>query len=53
MWRLYLNAASAGFKYNGTRVYQILFSNGLNNDLPTGRDYTYLREIGQDDYRQT
>ena len=42
MWRLYLNAASAGFKYGGTRVYQILFSNGLNNDLPTGRDYMYF-----------
>ncbi len=42
MWRLYLNAASAGFKYNGTRVYQILFSNGLNNDLPTKRDYMYF-----------
>ena len=43
MWRLYLNAASAGFKYNGTRVYQILFSNGLNNDFPTRRDYMYSR----------
>ncbi len=42
MWRLYLNAASAGFKYGGTRVYQILFSNGLNNDLPTERDYMYF-----------
>lgn len=41
MWRLYLNASSAGFKYNGTRVYQILFSNGLNNDLPTEREYMY------------
>ncbi len=39
MWRLYLNASSAGFKYNGTRVYQILFSNGLNNDLPIVRHY--------------
>jgi cyclopropane-fatty-acyl-phospholipid synthase len=42
MWRLYLNASSAGFKYSGTRLYQILFSNGLNNDLPTRRNYTYL-----------
>jgi cyclopropane-fatty-acyl-phospholipid synthase len=41
MWRLYLNASSAGFKYNGTRLYQILFSNGLNNDLPMVRDYMY------------
>ncbi len=41
MWRLYLNASSASFKYNGTRLYQILFSNGLNNDLPMVRDYMY------------
>jgi cyclopropane-fatty-acyl-phospholipid synthase len=41
MWRLYLNASSAGFKYNGLRLYQILFSNGLNNDLPMVRDYMY------------
>ncbi|MCE5335004.1 MAG: cyclopropane-fatty-acyl-phospholipid synthase family protein [Desulfobacteraceae bacterium] len=41
MWRLYLNASSAGFKYNGMRVYQILFSNGLNNGLPAVRDYMY------------
>lgn len=41
MWRLYLNASSAGFKYGGTRLYQILFSNGLNNELPLVRDYMY------------
>lgn len=41
MWRLYLNASSAGFKYNGTRLYQILFSKGLNNGLPMVRDYMY------------
>ncbi|SPJ16679.1 Cyclopropane-fatty-acyl-phospholipid synthase [Syntrophobacter sp. SbD2] len=41
MWWLYLNASAAGFKYNGTRLYQILFSNGLNNSLPMVRDYMY------------
>ena len=41
MWRLYLNASSAGFKYNGTRLYQILFSKGLNNGLSMVRDYMY------------
>lgn len=39
MWRLYLNCSSAGFKYGATRIYQILFSNGLNNDLPATRLY--------------
>jgi cyclopropane-fatty-acyl-phospholipid synthase len=41
MWRLYLNASSAGFKYGTTRLYQILFSNGLNNHLPMTREYVY------------
>ena len=41
MWRLYLNASSAAFKFDGTRVYQILFSNGLNNNLPMTREYMY------------
>ena len=41
MWRLYLNASSAAFKYDGTRVYQILFSNGLNNNLPMTREHMY------------
>ncbi|HYA40714.1 MAG TPA: cyclopropane-fatty-acyl-phospholipid synthase family protein [Syntrophobacteraceae bacterium] len=41
MWRLYLNACSASFKYGGIRIYQILFTNGLNNDLPMTREYVY------------
>ncbi len=41
MWRLYLNSSSAGFKYGSVRVYQILFSNGLNNDWPATRRYMY------------
>ncbi len=41
MWRLFLNASSAGFKYGSSRLYQILFSNGLNNDLPLTRNYIY------------
>jgi cyclopropane-fatty-acyl-phospholipid synthase len=41
MWRLYLNASSAGFKYAETRLYQLLFSNGLNNQLPITREHVY------------
>jgi cyclopropane-fatty-acyl-phospholipid synthase len=41
MWRLYLHACSAGFKYGSTRLYQILFSNGLNNELPLTRKHLY------------
>ncbi len=41
MWRLYLNGSSAAFKYGENRLYQILFSNGLKNDLPLTRKYIY------------
>ncbi|NSW86241.1 MAG: class I SAM-dependent methyltransferase [Syntrophobacteraceae bacterium] len=41
MWKLYLHSASAGFKHGDNRVYQILFSNGLNNDLPWTREGVY------------
>jgi cyclopropane-fatty-acyl-phospholipid synthase len=41
MWRLYLNGSSAAFRYGDLRLYQILFTNGLNNDLPLTRGYLY------------
>jgi cyclopropane-fatty-acyl-phospholipid synthase len=41
MWRLYLQACSAGFKYGGSRLYQILFSNGLTKGLPLTRKHLY------------
>lgn len=41
MWRLYLNGSSAAFKYGENRLYQIVFSNGLDNDLPLTRKYIY------------
>ncbi len=41
MWRLYLNASAVSFKNAGNRLYQILFTNGANNDLPLTRDYIY------------
>jgi len=43
MWRLYLNASSVGFKFAETRLYQILFCNGLNNALPMTRKHIYRR----------
>jgi cyclopropane-fatty-acyl-phospholipid synthase len=41
MWRLYLHASPAGFRYAEARIYQILFSNGLNNQLPMTREHVY------------
>ena len=43
MWRLYLRAASAGFKYGELRVFQVLFAKGLNDDVPLTRDHVYVR----------
>jgi cyclopropane-fatty-acyl-phospholipid synthase len=40
-WRLFLGASAAGFMEGDTRLYQVLFSNGLNNDLPMTREYIY------------
>jgi len=41
MWRLYLHVCSAGFKYGNSRLYQILFTNGLTNGLPLTRKHLY------------
>jgi SAM-dependent methyltransferase len=40
-WRTYLNGSAAAFWWGDVRVYQILFTNGLNNGLPLTRDYLY------------
>jgi cyclopropane-fatty-acyl-phospholipid synthase len=40
-WRLFLYSAAAGFKYGESRLFQILFSNGLNNALPITRAHVY------------
>jgi cyclopropane-fatty-acyl-phospholipid synthase len=43
MWRLYLNASAVSFKTAGNRLYQIIFTNGVDNNLPLTRDYIYNR----------
>lgn len=41
MWRLYLYGAAASFRYLGSQIYQILFTNGLRNDLPLTQAHWY------------
>lgn len=41
MWRMFLNGSEAGFRYGNTRLYQITFTHGLNNNLPLTREYIY------------
>ena len=44
MWRLYLNGSSVAFKFGNNRLYQIIFSNGLNNNIPLTKNYIYGTE---------
>lgn len=41
MWRIFLNGSAAAFRWGNIRLYQILFTNGLNNSLPLTREYLY------------
>ena len=41
MWRMYLNGSAAAFRWGDLRLYQILFANGLTNDLPLTREHLY------------
>ncbi|MEA3435575.1 MAG: cyclopropane-fatty-acyl-phospholipid synthase family protein [Thermodesulfobacteriota bacterium] len=43
-WRLFLNGSIAGFRYGNTRLFQVLFSNGINNNVPPTRAHVY-REL--------
>lgn len=41
MWRLYLNSCAASFNCGNISIHQILFSKGVNDELPWTRDYMY------------
>ena len=41
MWRLYLLSSAANFLSSGLDIYQLLFSKGLNNNLPMTFDFVY------------
>lgn len=41
MWHMYLNSSAAAFRWGDIRLYQILFTNGLNNALPMTREHLY------------
>lgn len=40
-YRLYWLVSSTSFKYGGNRLFQTVFSKGLNNDLPWTREHLY------------
>jgi cyclopropane-fatty-acyl-phospholipid synthase len=41
MWRMFLNGSAAAFRWGDIRLYQILFTKGLNNSLPMTREHFY------------
>ncbi|MCL6478401.1 MAG: cyclopropane-fatty-acyl-phospholipid synthase family protein [Peptococcaceae bacterium] len=43
MWSLYLRGCAASFRVSGLNVYQLLFSKGLNNNLPLTLEGVYCR----------
>ncbi|WP_066633271.1 SAM-dependent methyltransferase [Desulfolucanica intricata] len=42
MWGLYLRGCAASFRVSGLNIYQLLFSKGLNNNLPLTLEHVYL-----------
>ncbi len=41
MWRVYLVACAANFHIGGIDLHQVVFSNGVNNDIPMTRESLY------------
>lgn len=41
MWSLYLRGCAASFRASGLDIYQLLFSKGLNNNLPMEYSFIY------------
>ncbi len=41
MWQLYLMACASNFRVSGLNIYQLVFSKGLNNDLPLTLNHIY------------
>jgi len=41
MWRLYLNSCAASFNTGNISIHQILFSKGINDEIPWTRAYMY------------
>jgi cyclopropane-fatty-acyl-phospholipid synthase len=51
MWRLYLNAAAATFRFGTNRLLQFAFTNGLDNSMPRAREYLYAEAVPAEAFR--
>jgi len=45
MWRMFLNGSAMGFRYGDLRLYQITFTNGVNNAQAWTREHLYAGAI--------
>jgi len=47
MWRMFLRGSAGAFQWGYLRLYQILFTNGLNNSLSLTREHLYgeIKEV--------
>jgi cyclopropane-fatty-acyl-phospholipid synthase len=41
LWRMFLRGCAEGFRIGDLRLYQITFTNGVNNEMPLTRDHLY------------
>ncbi len=41
MWRFFLVGSAVAFRYGDLRLWQMVFTRGLNNDLPLTREHLY------------
>lgn len=46
MWELYLCSCAAAFQNGIVDLHQILFTKGVNNELPMTREFLYQKEVG-------
>lgn len=44
-WRLYLNAASAAFKFGDLNLWQVTFTHGYSDEMPLTRRYLYAEPL--------
>jgi len=44
MWRFWLAASSANFRYGEMDLSQLVFSKGINNELPLTREHIYKKD---------
>lgn len=47
MWGLYLQGSAASFRVTGLNVHQLLFSKGLNNNLPLTLEHIYCQDVSK------